>query len=257
MVKKILKFIPLFIIVPFVNAVTVVRETSKEAMDQGTSSVALTIFVMIIIGFFALCLSFWVIWKIYKAISDYGKKRKDFLYENFEVDLKQCYIGKDNTMMKRNWKFFWLFWKRNYVYADTENGLKIIGNYNGETSKKENFYLISIHNKMGFKNLYKIILVPTSIKNKLIKKLQVDNKSVLVLDCEGIDNIGNTDYYYMPLIKDLSKDKFIDFADKIHKEYIESIVYRDVIKTNLLQYREGVIRSVEVNPNVHFKRRTE
>lgn len=256
--KKVLIFLLLILNIFSVYSVQVIREGSTQsAVSEGIGTFLATLIVFLLIGVAILTITFWIIFKIYTMITSHNQKEKDFLYKEFEMDVNQCFIGRDNTMMKRNWKYFLLFWKRNLVYADTENGLVSVGSYNGETHKKEGYYLICLHDKLGImKTKKRIIFIPMEIKNKLVKKIVIDNKSVIVLDCEGLDNIGNTDYYYMPLIKE-KDNKFTNFSKKIFKEYIEDITLNDIIKKNLLQYRDGVIKSVEVNPNVHLKRRTE
>lgn len=89
-----------------------------------------------------------------------------------------------------------------------------------------------------------------------MSKVVINGQKIIVIDAEGIDQVGNTDFYFQPLLKDPNNNKeYLDFADKIHEDYFGKTIYRDIIKENLQQYREGIIKSVETNPNVHFNRR--
>lgn len=241
-------------------AVSVVQTTVQEnqdALNQGFGQFLLTVIVFSVVGILILTILFWVIFTFYKKFSSLFQRSKDFLYRQFERDVKHCFVNRDKGMIKRNWRFFWLFFKRETVYCDTSKGLKPIGLYQGEGFKKEGFYMVSLYNKIGlFKVMYSVVIIPLMIKDKLVKKITLGGKSVLVLDCEGLDSYASTEYYFIPLIKD-DNGKFIDFADFVHKNYVEGVVHRDVITKNLLSYRKGVISSVESNPNVHFKRRSE
>lgn len=244
-----------------VFSVKVIEENNKQSSSSGGIFALILTFLAIAfisVALIGLIVIFLV--RIYKKLSDYKRRNKDFIYYDFEYQVSQLHINSDSQLKYRNPRRFWIFWKRMPVYLDTEDeGYKFVGFYNGEGYKKEGFYMIGLYNKMGiFKYINQIIIIPFSIRNS-VKKIFVDKKKALIIKAEGIDNVGNTDYYFIPLIRDTSNtDKeFIDFADYIHKNFFENIVYRDVIKTNLEQYREGVIKSVETNPNIHFKRRGE
>ena len=119
--------------------------------------------------------------------------------------------------------------------------------------------MIGLYNKLGFfKVLRQIIIIPIKFKDKIVRKEFINKKKVLILKCEGLDEVESTEYYLMPLIKDPKKDKeILDFSDYIHKEFFEKTTLRDTIKENLLQYRDGIIKGVEMNPNLQFKRRGE
>ena len=219
----------------------------------------LTFLFISLLAIFLLAVFAYILFKIYTKLSEYNRKKKDFLYDMFLRDDMQCHVNRDQDMKFRNWKLLWMFWKRKSVLLNTSEGYKYVGEYSGECSKKEDYYLIAITNKItSFKRLNQVIMIPFSMKNKLIRKVTVDGTKTLIIDAEGVDSIGNTDYYLIPLIKNPKKEsEFIDFADDIHKKYFEKTIYRDIIKENLQQYRQGVITSVETNPYIHFGRRKE
>lgn len=239
-------------------ALQVLQEVKPEepAISEGLAGTILTIFIVGILSLMFIILFVWILVKIFKKLSDHQRKKQDFLYEMFEKDVQQANFNRDKDMKYRNWKMMWIFFKRHPIYVNTERGLEIVGEYNGETYKKENFYLISIVNKLSmFKNLEQIIIVPIQIQN-IVSKVVVNGKKVIILNAEGIDMVGNTDFYFQPLKKHPSDDKkFVDFADMIHKDYFEKTIYRDIIKENLQQYRDGIIHSVETNPYTQFNRR--
>lgn len=237
--------------------------TSQEDKIQGTgkflayvvlwimgATILFIIFCGILLGIF------WIMWKVYKKLTEYNRGKHDFVYNTFTHDLTQCHYGYDKNMKKRNWKLFWLFWKRKPVYIEGDNGLEAIGGYHGETYRKNGFYLIGLYNKMGlFKYLGQIIIIPIELKDDVIKKYNVNGEHALIIKAEGIDRFIR-DMYYIPLIKNPKSNKeFLDFSNKISSEYMEVETYRDMISENLQKYREAVIRSVESNPQVHFKRR--
>lgn len=259
-VKSVVWVLVAYLMTGLVYSVTVVDQSKEEAsgFGGGLFTLILTFLVIAFIGVGIIALIVMFLVRLYKKLSDYKRRNKDFLYYDFEYQVSQLHINSDPQLKYRNPRRFWIFWKRMPVYVDTEDeGYKFIGYYNGEGYKKEDFYMIGLYNKLGlFKYINQIVIIPFKIK-KSVKKIYVDKKKAMIIKAEGIDNVGNTDYYFIPLIRDKSNaDKeFIDFADYVHKNFFESIIYRDVIKTNLEQYREGVIKSVETNPNIHFKRR--
>lgn len=260
-VKKVFSYLTLFSLMFFNSfAVQVVTQetTNPDVASKSASAIFLTFIILFFLGFSLILLFIAILVKIYKSLSDYKRKKQDFLFDLFEQDNSQCHINRNTFMKKRNWKRVWLFWKRSPVYINTKEGLTIIGGYNGECIKKENFYMVSLHNKLGmFKQIEQIIMIPNSLRF-IVKKVVIEKTEVLILDCEGVDQVGNTDYYYQPLIKSKQNEKeYIDFADMIHKEYFEKTIYRDIIKVNLQQYREGIITSVETNPYTQFNRRKD
>lgn len=230
-------------------------------VDAGFKSIVITIFTIgiIFLLFLGIMLLFaWILFKIYQKLSELNRKKKHLIYEMFNYDLIQCHFNADSDLKKRNWRLLWLFWKRRPVYIETENGqLDIIGQYHGECYKKEGFYLVALYNKVGlFKYVGQIIIIPEHLKNSIVKKIAGDKVKTMFLSCEGIDSIQESDFYYIPLIRDKKRDnRFVDFADLIHKNYIELKTYRDIITENLNSSKEMVIKSVETNPFVHFGRR--
>ena len=256
---KIRYFFTMLALMPVTYGATVVQQAPPPVEASATSGLAELILTLIIIGMFIFIvvgIFLYIIMKIYKMFVEYRRGKSDFIFKLYTQDLKQCNIGRNTQMKKRNWKLLWFFWKRKPVYMRNDKGFEVIGNYDGETYKKEGFYCIALHHKLGmFRNYDNIILIPLRIKNQLVSTISVEGNEVLVLDCEGIDQLGNTDYYYQPLIWNKDKSSFIDYNDDIQKTYFEKSAYRDIIKENLQSYRENVIKSIEANPNVQHNRR--
>lgn len=244
-------------------SVQVVRQDSNTPVqeDSKLKTIVVTIFtigtVAMIFIFFIIIFA-WILMKIYKKLTDFKRRKRDFMYDIFENDANQCHINRDTTMKYRNWKLLWFFWKRDPVWIDKgDGGMSIIGGYNGECIKKESFMLLCIYNKLGFfRYIEQVIFIPLDIKKQLIKEIYVGKKKVLILNCDGVDQVDNTDYYMIPLIKD-RKGKYLDFADMIHKDYIEKTVHREIIKDNMLEYKQGITKAVEMNAQVQVKRRSE
>jgi len=232
---------------------------STTATNEGLKSIVITILTMGIIGagvIFFVFIFAWILMKVWKALTAYERK-EDFLYNVFSTYLNQSHINYDTKLKKRNWKFLWVFWKRKPVFVENSKGvLKFVGSYHGETLVKEGFFMLSIINKVTmFKHIEQIVFIPLEIKDKIIKKIDVEKGRTLIIRCEGLDIVENADYFLIPLIREDKKNEFIDFSDMVHKKFIETITYKDVIKENLLSYRKGVIKAVETNPALHFKRR--
>ena len=257
--RKLRVFLLTIILMPMTYAVQVIQETTQPVAQEGASGLAvfiLTIFFtgLIILGFLAGFLL--VLLKIYKKISEYHRKKKDFIYSLYSADYGQCILNANPNMKKRNWKRLWLFYKRKPVYMRNKEGFEVLGYYDGECYKKEGYYCICLFHKLGmFKTYDNIILIPIKLKDSIVSKINVEGSEVYVLDCEGIDQIGNTDYYYQPLIWDKLRKEFIDYNDVVHKEYFEKATYRDIIKENLQLHRENIIKSLEANPIVQHNRR--
>lgn len=265
-IKKIWMLISVFFLnIVFINAVQVIQksgsETSQTGASEGFRSIVITILTMGIIFLFfvgGLILFVWVLVKLWKKLSEHNRKKKSLIYDLFAYDLNQCHHNYDTELKKRNWKLLWLFWKRRPVYIENVKGnLRIIGSYHGECIRKEGFYMVALYIKVSFlKYIGQIIIIPLELKDKIIKKIDGDGRRTFFLSCDGIDRIAGSDFYFIPLIPDpKKKNGYIDFSDKVHKEYIELETYRDIITENLSSYREGIIKSVETNPFVHFGRR--
>lgn len=259
----------LFIILIFsfcnIYGVQVIEKQQIEPESQfgeGIAKIIVSIivfsFIILVIGLILFGIAF-AFYKMSRKLTEYEKRKRDFLYYDFENNTIQAHQNRDSTLKFRNWKFFFIFWKRMPVMVKGQNGLQAIGEYNGEFTKKENFYMLSIYNKIGvLKYFEKMIIIPMNIKNVIVEKIQIGKQKAVVLNCEGIDNVGSTDYYYMPLIRNEQRpQEFLDFSDYIFTNYIEKVTHRDIIRENLMEYRHSVIKAVEMNPNLTMKRRSE
>ena len=247
----------------FVNSVEIVQKTSlvDEPVNEGLRSLIIWIFsagvmILLFLGFvFLLAI---IIVKIQKKMSDFMRKKKDFLYVNFEENLSQCHLNRDYSLKTRKMSTLWLMWKRNPIYLNSKSqGLIQIGEYDGETLKKENFFFLAVNNKLSFfKSKQTIIVFPSKWYESLIKKVIVNKKKIIIIDCEGLDEIGSTDYFFQPLIP--TKDKtYNDISDEFRKNYTEKVVYRDLLKEELQTHKTAVIKAVESNPYIHQSRRKE
>jgi hypothetical protein len=245
----------------FAVKVTDNSEAPSQAVENGIQSVIATILTIGFLTFIAIVfmlLFAWLLMKIWAKLTEVKKGKNDFLFESFENFASQSHINYDKKLKKKNWKLFYIFWKRKPVFIENDKGfLECVGLYHGECYKKEGYYMVVIQNKIGmFQFTYQMILIPMALKDKIVKKIDLENNRTMIIRCEGLDTLASTDYIYMPLLRDpKGRLEFIDFSDKIHKEFIEKIVYRDMIKENLLSSRKMVIQSVETNPFVHFGRR--
>lgn len=247
-----------------INGVSIVEKTSlveEPTVNEGLRSVILwistfAIIILLFLGFiFILAM---IIVKIQKKMSDFMRKKKDFLFTNFEENLSQCNSNRDYQMKFRRMRSLWLLWNRTPVYLNTKSqGMIQIGEYDGETLKKENFFLLAINNKLNmFKSKQTIIVLPNSWYELVFKKATINKKKVAIIECEGLDEIGSTDYYFQPLIP--QKDKtYNDISDLFRKEFTDKIIYRNMIKEELQSHREAVIKAVESNPYIHQNRRKD
>lgn len=262
-IKKILLFVNLLLGITFINAVSIVEKTTlvEEPVNEGLKTFLVGFFsigviILLIIGFvFILAM---LIIKIQKKMSDFMRKKKDFLFSNFEENLSQCHLNRDYEMKFRRARSIWMLWNRNPVYINTKaQGLVQIGDYEGETLKKENFFFLALNNKLSFfKSKQTIIVFPSDWYGVIMKKAVINKKKVILIECEGIDEIGSTDYYFQPLIP--NKDKsYNDISDLFRTQFTEKIVYRDLIKEELQTHKLAVIKAVESNPYIHQSRRKE
>ncbi|MHA1381174.1 MAG: hypothetical protein ACTSRG_22630 [Candidatus Helarchaeota archaeon] len=243
-----------------------IQIVSQEQVQQETSNETLkTVIVWVLSGMtmilgilFFIFIIIMIIMKIQKKISEFLRKKKDFLYFNFEENLTFCHFNRDRELKRRKKRTFYLTWKRAPIYCNTSDGLVQIGEYGGETQKKENFFCLALYNKLNlFKTIETIILIPNEIKQDILKKSIVNGEHVILLECDGVDEVGATDYYFQPLVKDPKSDKYLDFSEKIRKDFTNIVTYRNILKEELQAHRTNVIDSVEANPNIHFKRRGE
>lgn len=259
--KKITYFSQILLSVSSAFAVQVVQNTpnkESEALGAGLATIVIGVFIIGLLSLAFIVGFILVLMKIYKKLSEYRRNKSDFIYSMFSRDAMQCHTNRDKDMKFRNWKFLWIFWKRVPVFARTSDGLEALGMYNGEALKKESYYMISIFNKLTmFKAIDQIVIIPLSIKS-IVSKIVINGQKVIIIEADGIDQVANTDYYFQPLIKDPKSNKdYLDFADAIHKDYIEKTIYRDIIKENLQIYRDGVTKAVEANPYVQTGRRKQ
>ncbi len=244
-------------------AVQIIQQS--EIVEEATTSAGLKTFIIwffsagvMILGtilfFFLLAV---IIMKIQKKMSDFMRKKKDFLFSNFEENLSQCHLNRDYQMKFRRMRSVWLLWNRNAVYMNTSNGLEQIGDYDGESYKKESYFFLALNNKVNFfKNKQTIVVFPIEWYDKIFKKSVVNGKKVILIECKGLDEVGSTDYYFQPLIAD-SDGKFLDLSDKFRQEFTDKVIYRDIIKEELQEHRTAIIKAVESNPYLHQGRRKE
>lgn len=261
--KKILISAQILFSVGLINAIEIVEKTTLESepVNEGLRTFMIWFFtagtmILLVLGFVFLLAV--IIIKIQKKMSDYMRKKKDFLFTNFEENLSQCNSNRDYQMKFKRMRSLWILWNRNPVYLNTKSqGLVQIGDYDGESMKKENFFLLAINNKINmFKSKQTIIVLPTDWYEKILRKVTINKKKVILIECEGIDEVGSTDYYFQPLIPD--KDKtYNDISDLFRVNFTEKVVYRDLIKQELQVHREAVIKAVESNPYIHQSRRKD
>jgi len=261
--KLILSTSALFLSSQFVNAVSIVEKSTlvEEPVNEGLRTAVIWFFsagilILMLLGFiFILAV---IIIKIQKKMSDFMRKKKDFLFVNFEENLSQCHLNRDYTMKTRRARTLWMMWKRNPVYINSKaQGLIQIGDYEGETLKKEDFFFLALNNKINmFKSKQTIVVFPSDWYHKLVQKAIINKQKVLIIECEGIDEIGSTDYFFQPLIPTQDKT-YNDISDEFRVKYTEKIVYRDLLKEELQTHKTAVIKAVESNPYIHQSRRKE
>jgi len=233
---------------------------NPATQNEGLKSAVIMVLTFGFIGILfclAIFIFAWLLLKVWKKLTAY-KREKNFMFEVFTDNVNQAHINHDTKLKKKNWLFLWIFWKRKPVFIENSKGkLEVIGQYHGETLKKEGFYMLAVTNKISmFQTIEQIIIIPLSIKDKIIKKIDVDKGRTMIIRCEGLDTIENTDFYLIPLIKDENtKRDFLDFSNLVHKNFIEVTTYVDIINKNLMSHRKNVVQSVETNPFIHFGRR--
>jgi len=202
----------------------------------------------------------WIVAKVYKKFAEENKKKRDFLYHNYLDNLKQCRKGADPKMKFRLKRYFGAFFRRRPVFIKKADGsYEKIGDYEGEGNKKESFHIIAIHNKTGiFKYECSILWIPNDLKNHLVEKFSIQKEKSVIINCEGVDNIAEREYNLMPLIPDpADRKRFLDFSQTIHDNYMQKVTYQSIIDEQLQSYREGMIKSIEMNPNLNMGRRNQ
>ena len=217
---------------------------------------SITTFACIILG-----LIFWIMWKIYKKITEERRTKDNTEYRKYLSDIKMCKINSDKKYFYRQWWSFWLFTKRAPIYARTSTGDKYIGNYMGEAVKKDGmgYFILGIEQRHSFFNReIDVVVFPYDLSKEIYKK---NDDFSLTLVCEGIDEAMSSEFYSIPVImnKESSKNsdkKFIDFSNLVMKDYFQEYVYRDVIKENIKEFRENIKQATEMNSTVQMDRKT-
>lgn len=237
--------------------------TQNNAVQQGGGilsqvpwDLVINISIIAVIVIIFLGIIFWILYKIYNKIKDIRRKKTDLEYYKYTSDLKMCHLNSDSKFRRRNPLFLWLFWKRSPIYANTEHGKKMIGYYDGEAVKKEGFFLIALFQKHSlFQSETDVVIMPYELSKYLLKR---NDDDTLELNCEGIDEVMSSEYYSIPVIKNFSEDKeriFTDFSNMVSTKFFKEYVYRDVIKTNIKDYAEGIKDATEMNPNIQYNRK--
>ena len=198
-----------------------------------------------------------IIWAITSKIREAKRKHSDLLYSKFSIELEKCHQNRDQRLKYRSWKTFFLTFKRHDIVLDTtEEGIKVFGKYDGEVIIKDNFVLVAVYRVTGiFTREKDIIIVPYKIRS-LIKKEKHNGKFEILIKTESVDEALNTDYYAQLVVKDhKDNNKLINFNEYIQKQYMEKFVMRQVIKDDLLDFKESMSRAVEINPNIQTERK--
>jgi len=239
-------------------AITIVENKPKAVT---TSSGIGNIFVgAIFMGLFfgaIVGLIIFIIYFIVKKIKENKRKHSDLLYSKFLIEVEKCHQNRDKNLKYRNWKTFFLTWKRGTILLRTsENGLKIFGKYDGELIEKDNFILLAVYRVTGiFSRDKDIIIIPYELR-KLITKEIHNKKMEVIINAESIDEALNTDYYGQIVVTDTKdNDKLINFNEYIQETFMQKYIMRQVIRDNLLDYKLSMDKAVEINPNIQVERK--
>lgn len=241
------------------NSAPVTNGTAPSIWSQVDWNLIIGVAFLGICVLIVFALVFWLATWIYKKIKDARRKGQDIEFFKYTIDLRMCNINRDSKYSYRVWYKFFLGFKRAKIYAKTSLGRKFVGYYLGEATKKEGFLLIGIRQKWGiFAYEDDVVIFPYDIGVQTIKK---NDDFSLDLMCEGIDEVISSEYYSVPVFenkatKDGKNEKFIDFSNLVMEKYLKDYVYRDVIKTTITEFREGVKDATEQNPFVQLKRKT-
>lgn len=259
MIRKLMPLLLIIVLIANSSALTVVENNPFSGSGSGGDESA-SIGSMIIIGLLGglvVLLFYWLLMKVAKKVKDLRKSAQDFFYYKFLTDQKSCFINRDKRLKSRTWWSLWLFWKRSPVYLNDEGNFRKIGSYDGEMIKKESFVEIAVYTSLGlFKKDRFIILVPYQLRH-IINKNDIGSKTELFINAVGIDEALNTDYYYLVLLKD-PKDpdnKLMDFNDFLQKNFMNKYVYRQVIKDNVLEFKDNIREAVEMNSDIQKRRK--
>jgi len=215
----------------------------------GISAIALMIGLVIL---FIVWIGLWLL----KKFKDNRKQENDLEYFKYKSDIKMCIINCDPKFAYRVWYKLWIGKKRSLIYAKTENGRKVVGYYLGEAVKKEGFMLLGIRQKYGlFSFEDDVVIFPYELNKQLIKR---NDDFSIDLHCEGIDEVMSSEYYSIPVFKNYQEgnDKiFTDFSNLVMDKFFKEYAYRDVIKTNISEFREGIKEATEMNPSIQYGRK--
>ena len=229
---------------------------TNNASSTTTDLIVGMIGVVIVGGILIAIITVIIAW-INNKIQEAKRRHQDLLYAKFLVEVDKCSQNRDSRLKKKRWWTMFIVWKRSHIYLNTkEEGLKLFGNYDGEVIIKDNFLLISVHRRKSIWKVERdIIIIPYELR-KIVHKEFVSKKWNLMIDCESIDEALNTDYYNTVVIKDhKDDDKLINFNEYIQNKFMDKYIYRQVIKDNLLNYKDSMDEAVEINPNVQVGRK--
>ena len=215
--------------------------------------VGITILICLVGG-----VTLWIGLKIWKKINEDRRKKTDLEFFKFNLDEKMCHINADKKYMYRTWWTIWLGRRRAKIYALTELGRKEVGEYAGECVKKEGYMLIALYQKYTFfQRETDVVIFPYDLAKDMIKK---NDDFTIDIVCEGIDEVLSSEYYSIPVISNQlnkqSESRFVDFSNEVMENYYRTYMYRDVIKNNISEFREGIKDATEMNPNIQHKRKS-
>lgn len=229
-----------------------INNTSSSGLSSVVASgVGTGLFLGIFVGVIIL-----IIWLVIRNIKNNQRKYTDLLFGKYKIELEKCLLNKDSRLKYRNWKTFFLTFKRADIMLNTSDGLKKYANYDGEMIQKDKFLLIAIYRVTGiFTRDKDILIVPYQVRNRVKKEL-INGKYVMLIQAESIDEALNTDFYSQLVFKDTNNnDNLISFNDYIQKQYAEVFVLRQTIKDNLLTYKNTMDKAIEMNPNIQYERK--
>lgn len=239
-----------------------VAENSQKQDGGGSSSLPQVIGMALASGVFiatVLVVVLWAGWKFISKINETKRRYDDILYNKYVIETKHCKKNSDRRLKRKAKRFLWMMNKKAPVLVNSDTGLRKIGTYEGEMDKKEGFYLIYIKTPLSlFKREDFILIFPYDVKH-LIRKNQHGKDWELVLDVQGVDEVGNADYYLMPVIKDVEQHNraFLDFSDYIQKNYFDKYIFREVIKNQSIDYAENVKKATDMNSNLQTYRKVK
>jgi len=250
-----------------VNSVTVVEESNAPTPIEDTKALFSAIpwdwIIIITLITVLICLIFggllWVALKIWKKINEDRRKKDNLEYFKYTNDLKMCIINADKKYIKRVWYKLWIGKKRAKIYANTTHGRKYVGDYLGEATKKEGFYVLGLYQVYSFfSRETDIVIFPYELSKQIIKK---NDDFTLDLLCEGIDEVMSSEYFSIPVFLntgDKMRDEkvFADFSNLVMDKYFKEYAYRKVIKENIEEFKEGMREATEMNPNIQVERKS-